>query len=351
MNAGFGFGREAAMEPVLDVTVVLMEDGLSSTAVMPAEIFHSAGTLWEGLHCRPDRPRFRVRTVTLGGGSVRSPYGIDMAPFGSIDEVEHSDIVIVPTSGMDLDLKLVEHSILLPWLRRQYAQGAYVVGVCMGAAYLAEAGLLDGKVATTHWAVCDEFRERWPRVCWHPEMFVTEDSRLLCSGGVCGSIDVSLYLVEKLCGHEVAVQCAKALLLPMPRILQSGYSMVPVSKHHDDERIRKVEAYLHEHFRGDVPMRLLAERAGMGERTFGRHFKAATGRMPAAYVQALRIEAAKMLLEQGDEPIQTVSAEIGYENVGFFRTLFKRSTGMTPAEYRAHFGPLSVRTKIAYETA
>ncbi|HEY1605467.1 MAG TPA: helix-turn-helix domain-containing protein [Allosphingosinicella sp.] len=339
------------MQPVLDVTIVLMDDGLSSTAVMPAEIFHCAGTLWDDLHCRPPRPHFRVRTVSLRGGPVRSPYGIGLAPLGSLDEVERSDIVIVPTSGMDLDLKLVENSALLPWLRRHHAQGAYVVGICMGAAYLAEAGLLDGRTATTHWALCDGFRERWPRVCWHPEMFVTEDTRLLCSGGVCGSIDVSLYLVEKLCGHEIAVQCAKALLLPMPRILQSGYAMLPVSKEHGDERIRAIEAYLQQHFREDSPARLLAAQAGMGERTFARRFKAATGRMPAAYVQALRIEAAKAMLEQGDMPVQRISAEIGYEDVAFFRTLFKRGTGMTPLEYRAHFAPLNVRTKVAYEMA
>src|SRR3569623_1181920 len=112
MNAGLGPGREAAMRPVLDVTVVLMEDGLSSTAVMPAEIFHCAGALWEDLHCRPSRPRFRVRAVSLRGGSARSPYGIDMAPLGAIDDIGRTDIVIVPTSGMELDLKLVEHSRL-----------------------------------------------------------------------------------------------------------------------------------------------------------------------------------------------------------------------------------------------
>ncbi len=339
------------MTPVLDVTVVLMDDGLSSTAVMPAEIFHCAGALWEDLHARPSHPRFRVRTVSVRGGAVRSPYGFGMDPRGSIADVDRTDIVIVPTSGMEMELKLVEHSDLLPWLRRHHEQGAYVVGVCMGTAYLAEAGLLDGKIATTHWAVCDDFRARWPQVCWHPEMFVTEDTRVLCSGGVCGSIDVSLYLVEKLCGHEVAVQCAKALLLPMPRILQSGYSMLPVSKEHGDERIRAVEAWLQEHFREDVPARLLAERAGMGERTFTRHFKAATGKMPAAYVQALRVEAAKTLLEQTGKSVQTISAETGYEDVGFFRSLFKRSTGMTPVEYRAHFAPMSVRTKVVYETA
>ena len=339
------------MQRVLDVTVVLMDDGLSSTAIMPAEIFHSAGALWNDLNCEPARPRFRVGTVTMRGGAVRSPYGIGMAPAGSIDEVEQSDIIIVPSSGLETDLYLVENSALLPWLRRHHEQGAYVVGVCVGAAYLAEAGLLDGRVATTHWAVCDSFRARWPQVDWRPEMFVTEDSRLLCSGGVCGSIDVSLYLVEKLCGHEVAVQCAKALLLPMPRIYQSGYSVLPVSRSHDDQRIRKAEAYLQEHFRSAVPTRCLAAEAGMGERSFVRHFKAATGRMPAAYVQAMRIEAAKTLLEQTGKPIAAVSAEIGYEDVGFFRSLFKRGTGMTPAEYRAHFAPLSVRTKTEYATA
>jgi transcriptional regulator GlxA family with amidase domain len=339
------------MGEILDVTVVLMDDGLSSTAIMPAEIFHCAGALWDDLHCLPARPRFRVRTVSLSGGPVRSPYGIGMAPAGSIDEVERSDIVIVPTSGLDLDLKLVEHSRLLPWLRRHHQQGAWVVGVCMGAAYLAEAGLLDGRVATTHWALSDEFRRRWPSVRWRTEMFVTEDSRLLCSGGVCGSIDVSLYLVEKLCGHETALQCAKALLLPMPRIFQSGYSVLPVSRAHDDDRIRAVEAFLQQNFREDLPARALAERAGLGERTFARRFKAATGRMPAAYVQALRIEAAKTMLERGGEPIQSISAEIGYEDVGFFRSLFKRGTGMTPGEYRAHFAPMSVRGKTVYATA
>jgi transcriptional regulator GlxA family with amidase domain len=182
-------------------------------------------------------------------------------------------------------------------------------------------------------------------------MFVTEDARLLCSGGVCGSIDVSLYLVEKLCGHEVALQCAKALLLPMPRILQSGYSMLPVSKEHADERIRGVETWLQQNFRDHIPTRVLAARAGLAERTFGRHFKAATGHMPAAYVQALRIEAAKAMLEQGDMPIQAVSIDIGYDDVAFFRRLFKRSTGMTPVEYRSHFAPLNVRAKIAYEMA
>jgi transcriptional regulator GlxA family with amidase domain len=328
---------------MLDVTVVLLDDGLSSTAVMPVEIFHSAGVLWNAIQDRPQEPLFRVRTVSLDGGPVRSPYGIAFQPQGALADVARTDIVIVPTSGLDLELKLVENSAIVPFVRRHHEQGAYVVGVCMGAAYLAEAGLLDGRIATTHWGVVDRFVRRWPQVRWRPELFVTEDSRALCSGGLYASIDVSLYLVEKLCGHEVALQTAKVLLLPMPRTHQSGYAMLPVSRPHGDERIRAIESFLQANYRRDVPTQSLAARAGLGARTFVRHFKAATGKLPAAYLQALRIEAAKAMLETGARPVQSISSDVGYDDVAFFRGLFKRTTGMTPAEYRAHFAPLSVR--------
>ncbi len=328
---------------MLDVTVVVLDDGLASTAVMPMEIFHCAGRLWNELMGQTTEPAFRVRVVSPRGAPARSPYGLMLGPQDSIDAVERTDIVIVPTSGLELDEKLIENSALLPWLRRLHAQGAHVAGVCMGAAYLAEAGLLDGRVATTHWAVADQLAARWPKVRWRPELFVTEDSRVLCSGGVCASMDISLHLVEKFCGHAVALQTAKALLLPMPRMHQSGYAMLPVSKAHADERIRAIESFLQANFRHDVSVATLADQAGMGARTFTRRFKAATGRLPADYLQALRMEAAKAMLERGAEPVQTISAAVGYDDVAFFRRLFKRGSGMTPTEYRAHFAPMAVR--------
>ncbi|WP_372782445.1 GlxA family transcriptional regulator [Phenylobacterium sp.] len=334
---------------MLNVTIVLLEDGFSSTAIMPLEIFHSAGQLWNDLHDHPSQPAFRVRTASLGGGTVRSAHGLGVTPHVSIDAVDRSDLVIVSTSSLDLDLCMVANSSLLPWLRRQHSQGAMIVGVCMGAAYLAEAGLLDGRIATTHWALADKFAARYPKVRWRPDLFVTEDSRLLCSGGVFASADVSLYLVEKLCGHEVALQTAKALLLPMPRTHQSGFAMLPVSKPHADERIRATEAYLQANFRKEIPIPFLADRAGLGVRTFVRHFKAATGRLPADYLQAVRIEAAKVMLESDNRPIQSISSEVGYDDVAFFRSLFKRITRMTPTEYRANFAPLNVSGPAALE--
>jgi transcriptional regulator GlxA family with amidase domain len=336
---------------MLDVTVVLLEEGFSSTAIMPVEIFHFAGKLWNDLHGRPAEPAFRVRIASLDGAEVHSVYGLGMTPHVALADVERTDVVVISTSKLDLDLAFVENSALLPWLRSQHEQGALVVGVCMGAAYLAEAGLLDGRLGTTHWGLADSFAARYPKVRWRPDQFITEDSRVLCSGGVFASVDVSLYLVEKLCGHEVAVQCAKSMLLPMPRIHQTGYSMQTISQAHGDERIRGVEAYLQANYHADISTQDLANRAGLGERTFVRHFKAATGQLPAGYVQALRIQAAKAMLERDAKPIQAISSDVGYDDVAFFRSLFKRIVKMTPTEYRAHFAPLSVRSQAALEAS
>jgi len=326
---------------VLDVTVVILEAGYASTAVVPIEIFYSAGVLWNWLHGEDQQPRFRVRTASIDGRKVTSLCSLGLTAECSIHDIKQTDIIILPASGWDVQERIARHSALLPWLRKWHARGAYIAGICTGVAFLAECGLLDGRQATTHWGVADILRQRYPRVRWRTDQFVTEDGRLFCSGGVYASSDLSLYLVEKFCGHEVALRCARSLLLSMPRSRQSGYSVVPLSRPHSDEKIRQTEDYLREHFGRDVSIGHLAERVGMGPRNFIRRFKAATGRLPGAYIQMLRIAAARELLEHGAIPVQTVSSRIGYEDAAFFRSLFKRHTGMTPAEYRERFAGLN----------
>jgi transcriptional regulator GlxA family with amidase domain len=188
----------------------------------------------------------------------------------------------------------------------------------------------------------DSFRERWPKVIWQTEQMVTEDGRLYCSGGVYASLDLSLYLVDRFCGREVALQCAHSMVLSMPRTSQGGYAVRPLSRPHADDRIRGVEDYLQRHFAEPVSIESLAQRIGMSPRNLARRFKAATGHVPGAYLQDLRVAAAKELLERGSHTVQTVSTRVGYDDVAFFRSLFKRRTGMTPAEYRSRFAPLAL---------
>jgi transcriptional regulator GlxA family with amidase domain len=120
-----------------------------------------------------------------------------------------------------------------------------------------------GERLPRHWATADEFRRRYPKVNWRPEKFITEDRRMLCSGGVYSSMDLSLYLVEKFCGHEVALQCAKALLINMPRPCQSGYAVLPLSRPHDDDKVRAAEAYLEQNYARDVSVEALARSLNM----------------------------------------------------------------------------------------
>jgi len=330
-----------AEDPMLDVTVVLLEAGYASTAIAPIEVFHSAGVVWNWLHGTDLRPRFRVRTASIDGKRVTSLCALGLMPECAIADIERTDIVILPAAGWDVIDRIAATTPLLAWLRQCHAKGAYIAGVCTGVAFLAEAGLLDGKAATTHWGVADIFRRRYPKVLWQPEHFVTEDGQVFCSGGVYAAIDLSLYLVEKFCGHEIALQCAKSLLLSMPRSRQSGYSVLPLSRPHFDEPIKQSEEYLREHFDRDVSVEALARRSGMGPRNFIRRFKIATGRVPGAYLQMLRIAAAKEMLEEGARSIQAVASKVGYDDLAFFRELFKRHTGMTPAEYRDCFAQMN----------
>jgi transcriptional regulator GlxA family with amidase domain len=321
----------------IDVTVVLLEGGYASTAMGPIEVVHSAGRLWNWLNGEPPEPRFNVRVASPGGRMVRSLCNVGIKPEYALEDIRRTDIAMVSASAPDLQQKIVRGTNLIEWLKRMYHQGAYIGAVCSGAAFVAESGLMDGREATTHWGVAKTLQDMYPKVRWRPDQFVTEDGRICCSGGVYSSIDVSLYLVEKFCGHEIALQTAKSLLVGLPRSCQSGYAVMPLSRPHADKRIRKAEEHVREHYREEVGIETLAKECAMSPRTFIRRFKAATGRLPGEYVQLMRIAAARDLLERDGAPIQEISERVGYSDPSFFRALFKRHTGMTPAEYRARF--------------
>ena len=278
-----------------------------------------------------------------------TPYGVGLSPQAALEDIEHADLIIVPASGLDLDRQLAAHREMLDWIRDWYGRGAYIAGICSGAAFLAEAGLLDGRRATTHWGVAAAYKKRFPNVRWCPEVFVTEDQRVLCSGGVYASIDLSLYLVDKFCGHDIALQTARTLLVDMPRTHQSGYAVLPISAPHDDERISEAEALMQRQYNRHLSIETLASQCNMSPRTFIRRFKAATGRLPGDYLQSLRITVAKSMLEDPTRTVQAVCSAVGYEDIAFFRKLFKRSTGMTPGQYRDKFGGLNPGQRRAPE--
>jgi transcriptional regulator GlxA family with amidase domain len=329
---------------LIDVTVVLLENALPSTSLAPLEIFGSAGVMWGMIRGQPGAPLFRVRAVSLDGKPTRHAIPVKIRPDGPLESVKRTDLIMVPSAEFDVATAVRSNERLMPWLRRWSERGASIAGVCTGATLMAEAGLLDGRVATTHWAVVDQARRRYPRVKWQPERFVTESGRFFCGGGVYAAIDLSLYLVEKYCGHEVAVQTAKSLLLETPRIWQTPYAAEPPRSAHGDEAIQRAQAWLFQHFRDNLRVEELATRVGMSPRNFARRFTVATSETPLGYLHRLRIDAARHLLEIRNKSVVEVGLAVGYEDQAFFRRLFKRYTGASPSAYRARFGPATARS-------
>lgn len=329
---------------MMDVTVVLVEGGAPSTAVAPVEIFRSTGVLWNSFHKQSPQPCFQVRTASCDGRSVQTAFGLRLDPDCAIDDIDTTDLVVMAAVGADIDTACSSHAALFPWLREQYRQGAIIAGACAGVALIAEAGLLDGKNATTHWGVVDSCRRRYPSVRWQPERILTDTDRIVCGGGVYAAVDLSLYLIEKLHGHRLAMETAKALVLETPRAWQIGYSVEPPGPEHGDERIARVQEWLFHHFDEAITTEALAARASMSLRTFARRFKLATGETASQYLQKLRTNVARHLLENDLCSIQEVSYAVGYDDVSFFRTLFKRHTGKTPQQYRKRFAITSAET-------
>src|SRR5215510_5843836 len=323
---------------VTEVTVLFLDETFSSTAAGPMEVFRHAGTLWNYLTGTPQVPRFRVTTASIDGQAVRCDGPIHVQPDTTLTSIRKTDLIFIPTTGMNVDNVVERNAPVVPWLRRWQKNGAAIASVCSGVGLVAATGLLDGKRATTHWGLADRFRQKYPKVKWMPELMVTEDRGFYCGGGLHAALDLSLYLVEKFCGHEVAMQSAKAMLIETPRAWQAGFAIVPLKTEHNDDSISSAQEWLHENFHKSFPLEAPARRAGMSLRNFVRRFKQATGDSPLLYLQKLRIAAAKRLLEGRHRSVQEISDAVGYKDVAFFRSLFQRHTGVSPSAYRQQFG-------------
>jgi transcriptional regulator GlxA family with amidase domain len=323
---------------MIDVTILFLDGTFSSTAVGPMEVFHHAGTLWNFLAGTRQVPRFRVTTASADGRAVRCDGPIHIQPNVAITAVRKTDLIFIPTTGLRLDDVLEGYAPVVPWLRRWHKRGAAIASVCSGVGLVAATGLLDGKRATTHWALAELFRKKYPKVNWMPELMVTADQGLYCGGGVHAALDLSLYLVEEFCGHEIAMQSAKAMLIETPRAWQAGFAIVPLKTEHGDDTISSAQEWLHENFRRTFSLEAPARRVGMSLRNFVRRFKQATGDSPLIYLQKLRVAAAKRLLEGDHRTVQEISDAVGYQDVAYFRQLFQRHTGASPSAYRRRFG-------------
>jgi transcriptional regulator GlxA family with amidase domain len=318
------------------VTLLGLHNTMATTLLGPMDIFNQAGRLWQRLDNQPRSPYFEVEIASADGEPIRCANNVLVQPHRSMQTIERTDLLVI-ASATYIDEILDRHPGLVPWIRRQYHQGTHVASICTGVFLLAETGLLDGKSATLHWGFTQMFSHRYPQVRLQSDKMILDQGRLYCSAGTNAGLDLSLYLVEKFCGRKAALESAKTMVLDLGRQSQMPYSRLLISTGHGDPAVIEAQQWLEQHSAEPVDYDRLTDQFKMSRRSMERRFKRATGVTPLGYVQQLRVEKAKRLLEEGGQTFSQITYAVGYEDISFFRKIFIRLTGLRPREYQQRF--------------
>jgi transcriptional regulator GlxA family with amidase domain len=334
---------DASAAPGPSVALLALPQSTPAALVGLYEVFASVGTAWQAMTGEPTGvPALAPRIVSGDGAPIGTPIGLAVQPQAALGP---ADVVVVADIAFDAGFDpRGRWPAETAWLRARHAAGTTVCSICTGALVLAEAGLLDGRPATTHWLAAPTMREFYPQVRLEPARILVPagpDARIVTSGGASSWEDLALYLVARLCGRPEAVRIARLFLFGDRSEGQLVYAGARPARRHEDAPVAAAQAWAAENYHRPNPVAGMAAVAGLPERTFKRRFLAATGYTPLDYVQTLRVEEAKQLLETTRLPTDAVAAEIGYEEPAFFRRLFKRRTGVTPGRYRRRFAGIA----------
>ncbi len=329
----------------LKVAILTMPESTASTVYGMYDLFASAGRDWELLvDGKPGPAKFEPVTVSTDGQRFQAGNGVWIEPDYALDDCPAPDVICVPE--LLVDPTADTRGCYVPetrWVNRHYAAGATLATACSGALLLAEAGLLDGQDATTHWGYIEALRSRYPTIRLHPKRSLVvsgEGQRIVMAGGGTSWLDVALFLIARFFGVEAAMQVARVNLIDWHHSGQQPFAALTLARQVDDAVITECQTWVAEHYDQETPVAAMVERSGLTDRTFKRRFAKATGLSPMEYVHTLRLEEAKQMLETGALPVEMVAMEVGYEDASFFGRLFRRKVGLTPAQYRKRFGQL-----------
>jgi transcriptional regulator GlxA family with amidase domain len=315
----------------MKVAIVVSDRAQALDVAGPLDVFAEANANL------PEDRRYEVSLVGNRAGTVTCSNGMQLAvPFGYADADAQYDLVLVAGGPQLPDSQPSSES--LAWLQRQ-AHGANRFGsVCNGAFLLGHAGLIDGREVTTHWADADRLAKAFPRASVQPDRIFIRDGRLFTSAGVTAGIDLCLALVAEDWGHEMAVRVAKRLVVYIQREGgQSQYSPYIGAGKEENPIVGKVHRYVVEHITDALSIEQLASAVSVSRRTFSRLFAKYAKVTPSAFVEQVRVDSARKLLEDSDAPLKTVAFKCGFRNATQMRTTFTRRLNVTPKQYRQRF--------------
>lgn len=329
----------------LSVALLLVPESTASTVFGMYDLFSSVGRDWDLLtKGTAGESPFVPSAVARSTQAFRAANGVWVRPETTFEALPDPDILCVPELLVapedDISGRYPEETA---WIARAYDSGSVVASACSGTLLLAEAGLLDGREATTHWGYCSALERFYPAIQVHCSRVLVstgEGQRIITSGGGTSYQDLALFLVARFLGLEEAMHLAKVYLMDWHQNGQLPFSSLARSRQYDDRIIASCQEWIAANYESSSPVAAMARLSGLTERTFKRRFTKATGMAPIEYVHTLRLEEAKQMLETTKESIEAVANEVGYEDTTFFRRLFRRRVGLGPREYRTRFGAI-----------
>jgi transcriptional regulator GlxA family with amidase domain len=279
-------------------------------------------------------PLFKIQLVGLRKEAHMKKGLFTVHPDVLITDDFQTDLIIIPALQDNMEKAMIMNQPFIPWIIKQYKQGAEIASLCFGSFLLASTGLVNGKKCGTHWIAANDFQNMFPEVHVVTEKVVTDENGIYSSGGAYSSLNLILYLVEKYAGRDMAIFCSKVFQIEIERNSQSPFMIFNAQKDHEDEPIKKAQLYIEQNYGEKITVDELATLAGLSRRNLERRFRKVTYNSIVEYIQRVRVEAAKMSLERNRENVNEAMYKAGYTDNKAFRTTFKKFTGLSPLEYR-----------------
>lgn len=330
----------------LNVAILAVPAATASTLYGMLDLFSSPGRDWpfitRGEICEA---RMRPYVVARSVENFRAINEVRIHPDFALHDCPSPDIVCIPDFFVNPGESVSgQYDPEAQWLAENYQRGSFLASACSGAVLFGEAGLLSDCEATIHWGYVSTLADNYPRVHVNINrslVLTGEGERIVMAGGGSSWQDLALYVIARFVGLKEAIEVAKVYMLQWHDLGQQPFASLTCRRCSDDPMIASCQEWLALHYRTRAPIASIVARSGLPERSFLRRFTKATGMKPIDYLHAVRIEEAKQLLETSEMSVEAIADEVGYEDVSFLNRLFRRKTGLTPAQYRLRFGHLS----------
>jgi transcriptional regulator GlxA family with amidase domain len=295
-------------------------------------------TLANGFYSQKNsNPLFRLELIAETNLPINSFSGLTFTPHKTFKTKEVFDIIYIPGFIGDVDTTISKNRQLIDWVSKLNSNKAIITAACNGNFLLAASGKLNNRGATTHWNLINKFQKDYSNVKLHPEKIIVDNGDVISAAGVTSYFNLALHLIQRFANPEISLSCAKIFLVDSGRKIQTPYQMPDFSKSHGDELVVKTQDWIESHYMESITLSKLEREVNTGAKTLARKFRKVTGVTPQAYLQKLRIEIAKRLLESKDISFKEVTWEVGYNDISSFHKAFKKETGLTPIDYRNKF--------------